>query len=112
WQALLAAAILLTSATLLEGPPNIAWNTASVAMLLYAGIPGTALAYWAAAVSSSGLPAAPTSPGLLATPPIRILLALLVLGEHPTLTLMLALALILVGMAIGISGPAADAPRR
>jgi drug/metabolite transporter (DMT)-like permease len=112
WQALLAAAILLPTATLLEGPPNIAWNTASVAMLLYAGIPGTALAYWAAAVSSSELPAATTSLGLLATPAISIVVALLVLGEQPTLTLMLALALILVGMAVGISGPAADAPRR
>jgi drug/metabolite transporter (DMT)-like permease len=112
WQALLAAAILLPSATLCEGPPNIAWNSASIAMLLYAGIPGTALAYWAAAVSSSELPAATTSLGLLATPAISILVALLVLGEQPTLTLMLALALILVGMAVGISGPAADAPRR
>jgi drug/metabolite transporter (DMT)-like permease len=112
WQALLAAAILLPIATLLEGPPNIAWNTASVAMLLYAGIPGTALAYWAAAVSSSQLPAATTSLGLMAAPAISILVALLVLGERPTLTLMLALALILAGMAVGISGPGADAPRR
>lgn len=112
WQALLAAAILLPVATLLEGKPHIAWNTTSVAMLLYAGIPGTALAYWAAAVSSSELPAATTSIGLLAAPAISILVALLVLGERPTLTLMLALALILAGMVVGISGPAADAPRR
>jgi drug/metabolite transporter (DMT)-like permease len=45
WQALLAAAILLTVPTLLEGPPNVAWNTTSVAMLLFAGISGTVLAY-------------------------------------------------------------------
>jgi drug/metabolite transporter (DMT)-like permease len=112
WQALLAAAILLPIAALLEGPPNITWNTMSVVMLLYAGIPGTALAYWAAAVSSSELPAATTSLGLLATPGISILVALLLLGERPTPTLLLALALILAGMAVGISGPAADASRR
>jgi drug/metabolite transporter (DMT)-like permease len=111
WQALLAASILLSVAILLEGPPNIAWNTTSVAMLLYAGIPGTALAYWAAAVSSSELPASTTSLGLLAAPAISILVALLLLGERPTLTLMLALALILSGMAFGLSAPAADAPR-
>jgi len=82
-------------------------------MLLYAGIPGTALAYWAAAVSSSELPAATTSLGLLAAPAISILVALLVLCERPSLTLMLALALILAGMAVGIWGPAAaPAPRR
>ena len=112
WQALLAAAILVPVAILLEGPPNVAWNTASVAMLLYAGIPGTALAYWAAAVSSSELPAATMSLGLLATPAISILLALLLLGERPTLTLMLALALILAGMAVGMSGSGADARHR
>jgi drug/metabolite transporter (DMT)-like permease len=112
WQALLAAAILLPVATLLEGPLNVAWNTTSVAMLLYAGIPGTALAYWAAAVSSSELPAATTALGLLAAPAISILVALLLLGERPTLVLLCALALILVGMAVGVSGPAADAPRR
>jgi drug/metabolite transporter (DMT)-like permease len=110
WQALLAAAILLPVATLLEGPPNVAWNTTCVVMLLYAGIPGTALAYWAAAVSSSELPAATTSLGLLATPAISIVVALLLLGERPTLTLILALALILAGMAFGLSAPAARAP--
>jgi drug/metabolite transporter (DMT)-like permease len=67
---------------------------------------------FAAAVSSSELPAATTSLGLLATPAISILVALLLLGERPTLILMSALALILAGMAVGISGPAADAPRR
>ena len=52
WQALLAAAILLPVAFLFEGLPNVVWNATSLSMLLYAGIPGTALAYWAAAVSS------------------------------------------------------------
>src|SRR5262249_46880204 len=112
WQALLAAAILLPVATLLEGPPNVAWNTTSVTMLRYAGIPGTALAYWAAAVSSSALPAGTTALGLLAARAISILVALLLLGERPTLILMFALAFILAGMAVGISAPAADAPRR
>ena len=110
WQALLAATILLPVAILFEGLPNVAWNATSVAMLLYAGIPGTALAYWAAAVSSSELPASTTSLGLLATPAISILVALFLLGEQPTLILMLALALILSGMAVGILAPPAGAP--
>ena len=73
-------------------------------MLLYAGIPGTALAYWAAAVSSSELPAATTALGLLAAPAISIVTALLLLGEYPTPTLIVALVLILTGMAVGVSG--------
>jgi len=112
WQALLAAAILLPVAILFEGVPNVTWNATSAAMLLYAGIPGTALAYWAAAVSSSELPASTTSLGLLAAPAISILVALILLGEQPTLILMLALTLILIGMAVGMSGSAAGAPRR
>src|SRR5262245_59762819 len=53
-----------------------------------------------------------TSLGLLATPAISILVALFLLGEQPTLILMLALTLILIGMAVGMSGPAAGTPRR
>jgi drug/metabolite transporter (DMT)-like permease len=53
WQALLAAAILTLVALMFEGPPVVQWNTHSALLLLFAGIPGTALAYWAAAVSSS-----------------------------------------------------------
>src|SRR5262245_15991608 len=112
WQALLAAAILLPVAIRFEGVLNVTWNTTSAAMLLYAGIPGTALAYWAAAVSSSELPASTTSLGLLAAPAISILVALFLLGEQPNLILMLALTLILIGMAVGMSGSAAGAPRR
>jgi len=61
---------------------------------------------------SSELPASTTSLGLLATPVISILVALFLLGEQPTLILMIALALILADMAVGMSGPAASAPRR
>ena len=111
WQALLAAAILTLVALAFEGPPAVQWNVHSVAMLLFAGIPGTALAYWAAAVSSSELPASTTSLGLMATPAVSILIAMIMLGEQPTVALIAALALILLGVAIGISWRA-GAPRR
>ena len=87
------------------------WNLRSALLLLFAGIPGTALAYWAAAVSSSELPASTTSLGLMATPAVSIVVALGLLGEQPTVALIAALALILVGVAVGISG-GAGAPRR
>src|SRR5262249_45176015 len=112
WQALLAATILLPVAILFEGPPNVAWDATSVVMLLYAGIPGTALAYWAAAVSSSELPASPTSLGLLATPAISILVALFLLGEQPTLILIVALALIRRHIRAGSERTAPDRATR
>jgi drug/metabolite transporter (DMT)-like permease len=112
WQALLAAAILVPVAFLLEGPPAVTWNAYSVALLLFAGIPGTALAYWAAAVSSSELPASTTSLGLLATPAVSIVVAIGLLGEQPTVPLIIALALLLIGVCVGITGRAAHALRR
>jgi drug/metabolite transporter (DMT)-like permease len=102
WQALLAAAILAAIATLVEGVPVIDWDAYSVTLLLFAGIPGTALAYWAAAVSSSNLPASTTSLGLLGVPAISVIVAQLLLGEQPTLSLVIALALILAGVGIGM----------
>jgi len=112
WQALLAAAILVPVAFVLEGPPAVTWNAYSAALLLFAGIPGTALAYWAAAVSSSELPASTTSLGLLATPAVSIVVAIGLLGEQPTMPLIIALALLLVGVCVGITGRAAHVPGR
>jgi drug/metabolite transporter (DMT)-like permease len=112
WQALLAAAILSAIAGLVEGAPAVDWNATSVALLLFAGIPGTALAYWAAAVSSSDLPASTTSLGLLGVPAVSVVVALLLLGEQPTLALIIALALILTGVAVGMLGPKAPASER
>jgi drug/metabolite transporter (DMT)-like permease len=112
WQALLAAAILVFAAFLFEGPPAVDWNFYSISMIAFAGIPGTALAYWAAAVSSSELPASTTSIGLLATPAVSIVVSMLMLGEQPTVSLIVALALILSGMCVGIVGTAAPELRR
>jgi drug/metabolite transporter (DMT)-like permease len=103
WQALLAAAILTGVAVLAEGAPAIDWNVRSVLLLLFAGIPGTALAYWAAAVSSSDLPAATTSIGLLGTPAVSVIVSMIMLGEEPTVALIVALVLILAGVVVGMS---------
>jgi len=104
WQALLAAVLLTLAAVGLEGPPTVPWNGHALALLVFAGIPGTALAYWAAAVSSSELPASTTSLGLLATPAVSVAVALVLLGEAPTVPLMLALFLLIGGIAIGATG--------
>ena len=100
WFSVLVAAVF-------EGPPAVQWNAHSALLLLFAGIPGTALAYWAAAVSSSELPASTTSLGLMVTPAVSIFISMAMLGEQPTVSLIAALALILVGVAVGISGAGA-----
>jgi drug/metabolite transporter (DMT)-like permease len=112
WQALLAATLLIGIAAAMEGVPTIDWSPRAIWLLLFAGIPGTALAYWAVAVASSSLPAATTSVGLLGTPAVSVLMSLLMLGERPTVPLIAALLLILAGVAVGISDAGRPAARR
>jgi drug/metabolite transporter (DMT)-like permease len=101
WQTLLATLLLTPLAVAREGFPAIDWDTRLVLLVLYAGVPGTALAYWAIATASRNLPAVTTSLGLLATPVVSIVIATLWLREAVTLSLVVAVALILGGVAIG-----------
>jgi drug/metabolite transporter (DMT)-like permease len=116
WETLLAALILLPAALGAAGAPEVDWTPRLVLLLLYASVPGTALAYWAVAVASRNLPAVTTSIGLLGTPVVSIAIAAAWLGEAPTPSLVLAVVLILGGVAIGTSGgppmtPAGSGPR-
>jgi drug/metabolite transporter (DMT)-like permease len=104
WEMLLATAILTPLALATSPPPAVAWDARVLALLLYAGIPGTAIAYWATAAASQALPAVTTALGLLVTPVISTLVATLWLGEPLTLSLVTAIVLILGGVALGTTG--------
>lgn len=104
WETLLAT-LLLTPIALATTPlPRVEWSPSFILMLLYVGVPGTAVAYWAVAMASRCLPAVTTSLGLLATPVVSVITASLWLGEPVTLTLVLAILLVLGGVAIGVTG--------
>ena len=103
WEMLLATAIVMSLAFAVDGVPAVTWSVRLVALLLYAGIPGTAVAYWATALASRNLPAVTTSLGLLATPVLSVVVATLWLGEPLTLALVAAIILIPGGVAIGAS---------
>jgi drug/metabolite transporter (DMT)-like permease len=105
WEMLLATLILVPLAWLVEGPPAFAWTAPLAALFLYAGLPGSALAYWASAMAGRALPAVTMSLGLLATPLVSIVAATLWLGERPTLSLLTAVVLVLGGVALGVTGP-------
>ena len=106
WETLLATAVLTPLAYLLAGPPTFAIDATLAALLIYAGIPGTALAYWAVAMASRHLPAITTSLGLLATPVVSALVAAVWLQEVPTPDVLAAMGLILSGIAIGATAEA------
>jgi drug/metabolite transporter (DMT)-like permease len=101
WETLLATLILTPAAVAFGGALDADWDGRLVALLLYSSIPGSALAYWAVAMAGRLLPAVTTSLGLLATPVVSIVIASMWLGEAPTLALLVAIVLILGGVAIG-----------
>ena len=101
WQTLLASCVLSTLAILFDGVPQIAWSPSLAAAFCYGGMFGTALAYWAMAVVNRSLPAATTSLGILATPVIGVIVSTLALGETIDVSLLVAMAMILSGIAVG-----------
>jgi drug/metabolite transporter (DMT)-like permease len=104
WETLLSTALLVPPALLTTPPVPEDWSSSFVVLLLYLGVVGTAVAYWATATASRHLPAVTTSLGLLATPVVSVTTATLWLGESLTLSLLAAIALVLGGVAIGSTG--------
>ena len=101
---LLATLLLVPLAFASSSPPTVSWDARLVALMLYSAVVGAALAYWATAVASRDLPAITTSLGLLATPVLSIVIATLWLGEAVTLSLAVAVLLVLGGIALGTTG--------
>jgi len=104
WSLALATVVTSLVALAVEGVPRVQWSPRLAVMVFYAGVPGTALAYWATAMASRALPAVTTSLGLLATPVVSVVLATAWLGEPLTVSLVAAIVLILGGVALGASG--------
>ena len=101
WQTLLATIILSMLALIVDGTPHIAWDQRLVACFLYSGIFGIALAYWAMAMVNRSLPATTTSLGILATPVVGVACSTLALRESIDASLIIAMVMILSGIALG-----------
>jgi drug/metabolite transporter (DMT)-like permease len=101
WEMLLATLMLLPLAWIVSGSPAFEWTPRLAALFGYAGLPGSALAYWASAMAGRRLSAVTMSLGLLATPVVSVVLATLWLGERPGASLLVAILLILGGVALG-----------
>lgn len=102
WEVLLATAVLALLALLFEGPPpHIDWSPDLVGLFFVVSVFGVVVAYWAMATVNRSLPAITTSLGILATPVVGTLCSAIALGEAIDLTLIVAMALILGGIAVG-----------
>ena len=100
WQLLIAAAIGLALALVADDGRAIEWNAGSILILLYNGSLATALAVWAVISINLALPAVTTSLAMLGVPAGGLFLSALILGESPTVSLLLGLMLIVGGIAI------------
>ncbi len=103
WQVLLATCTLAPLALLLEGVPRVQWSPRLLALLLYGGTAGIALPYWAMQIVNKNLPAITTSLALLVVPVVGVACSALALGEPITAGLILAMLLIIGGIAVGMS---------
>jgi drug/metabolite transporter (DMT)-like permease len=110
WQVLLATLLLGILAFLLEGAPHIRWNPRLVVLFGYGGVFGVALAYWAMAMVNRSISAITTSLGILATPIVGIFASMIALSEPFDATLLVALLLIIGGIALGTLTRPAPAP--
>jgi drug/metabolite transporter (DMT)-like permease len=102
WQTLLAAIISSIIALGVEGVPKIEWSPLLIGALVFAGVFGTAFAYWAMAVANRSLPAVTTSLVLLATPVVGVVCSTVLFDEAVTPSLMVAMTMILGGIATGV----------
>ena len=106
WEVLVATLVLTAVAAAFEGVPRFEWTARVTLLFLYGGVFGVALAYWAMAMVNRSLPAMTTSLGVLATPVVGILSAIVLLDEPFSAGLAFALALIIGGIALGTAGGA------
>ncbi len=104
WEVLLATIVLTLLAILFEGAPQVTWNTQLVLLLGYGSVFGVALAYWAMAMVNRSLPAVTSSLGVLATPVVGVVSSMVLLDEPFSLSLLVALTMIIGGIALGTLG--------
>jgi drug/metabolite transporter (DMT)-like permease len=101
WEVLLAGSVMAVLALIFEGVPQTNWTPELLGLLLYGGVFGTALAFWAMVVVTRSLPAITTSLGLLATPIVGIVSSALWLREPLGASLVAAVVLMGAGIVLG-----------
>jgi drug/metabolite transporter (DMT)-like permease len=100
WQMLLATAITLPIALIVDGdtPPRLTGG--AIAVMLYIGPVGTAFGYWAATSVTRALPAITSTLSFLGVPCVGLAASMLWLGEPFSPWLIGGFGLILAGVAL------------
>ena len=102
WQMLIAAALLVPVAMLVEGPPKHI-TLKGAATLAYVAPIATAFAYWAVVEAGRRFPASTIAMALLATPSVGLMISALSLGEALDASLLAGTALTAGGIRLAIT---------
>lgn len=102
WQLGLAAVPIAMLAALIEGMPQIRWTAATVAIVAYQVLLGSAFGFWGFLTISRSLPAITTNLTLMAVPVVGLGSSIAITGERldPAVTASLVLILAGVGLAV------------
>ena len=100
WQVLAAAIPVTIAALILEPHAVVHWRPSLIESLFFSSIFATIFAWWAMIVVSRHLPNTVTSLGILAVPVLTILLSVLILHEHLTANVYIAIAIIVTGLML------------
>ncbi len=99
WQLLVALIFVVLAAFIIEPHPRVAWTGRLWWTSIYNGALATGIAYAAIINVSKNLPVVSTSLLLLGVPVLGLLLSSVWLGEHITVSIVIAMLFILAGLA-------------
>ena len=82
--------------------PDIRWTTATVAIVAYQILLGSAFGFWGLLTISRSLPAITTNLTLMAVPVVGLLSSIAIADERLTPAVAASLVLILMGVGLGV----------
>lgn len=102
WQLLIGLIPILICALIFQSKPNIAWTPILIGSLVYTGILGTAFAVGGMIVASKELSPVTTSLSTLGIPLVGVLSSRIILHEHISLIMAIAMLFIFSGLLLVI----------
>jgi drug/metabolite transporter (DMT)-like permease len=105
WQIVFATVVIAICLPIFEGPLNLNAGARSLFGLIYSGIIGSGLCYFLWFGIVRRLPASTAALGILASPVIGVVTAMIVLGERPTWYDAIGFALMLAASATVVLRP-------
>ena len=113
WQLVFGIVVVAICLPVFEGPPHLDVSGGALLALFYSGIIGSGMCYFLWFGIVQRLPASTAALGILASPVIGVITAMIVLGERPTFYDAVGFALMLLASAIVVWRPdAVVSPQR